>query len=292
MKRTAVKKKISEIPRDASSSERKRRPKWAVAGRQAEAPAGEEAPYFVRSISRALDVLEAFDEHRPTIALKDLSRIVGVPGSSLFRMLMMLQSRNYLEQNDDGSYQLAAKVLYGRLYEQAERFRRLVLPELQNLASQFNENASLAYLFGDRIQVIDSVESFHEIRLTNRRGRVLPPHCSAMGKAITAFQPPQEIDRILETYGLTPRTPNSISDRRALIAHFEQVRASGMAYDREESTPGGICVAAAIRAPQSRVVAAISVSTPLARIAPEREKEIAAGVLQTSQVIARLQAAD
>jgi DNA-binding IclR family transcriptional regulator len=218
----------------------------------------------------------------------DLSRIVGVPGSSLFRMLMTLQSRNYLQQNDDGSYQPAAKVLHGRLYEQAERFQRLVRPELQNLASQFNESASLAYLFGDRIQVIDSVESFHEIRLTNRRGRVLPPHCSAMGKAITAFQQPQDIDRILETYGLTPRTPKSISDRRALIAHFEQVRDTGLAYDREESTPGGICVAAAIRASRSRVVSAISVSTPLARIAPEREKEIAAGVLQASQSISRL----
>jgi IclR helix-turn-helix domain len=103
MKRTAVKKKISEISREGPPSVRRRRPKWAVVGDQVEAAAGDEAPYFVRSISRALDVLEAFDEHHPTITLKDLSRIVGVPGSSLFRMLMTLQSRNYLQQNDDGS---------------------------------------------------------------------------------------------------------------------------------------------------------------------------------------------
>src|SRR5262249_12946780 len=154
-----------------------------------------------------------------------------------------LQSRNYLLQNDDGSYQLAPKVLHGKLYERAEQFRKIARQELQNLASHFNENASLAYLFGERIQVIDSVDILHEIRITNRRGRVLPPHCSAMGKAVTAFQSQENIDRILEAYGLSPRTPKSITDRRELIAQFEQVRESGIAYDREESMLGGICIA-------------------------------------------------
>jgi DNA-binding IclR family transcriptional regulator len=272
----------SETSKQSTLPSKRRRPKWAVSSSHAAKPTGEDGPYLLRSISRALDVLESFDENHSNLTLKELSRIVGVPDSSLFRMLVTLQNRDYLQQNDDGSYQLSPRVLHGKLYERAEHLRKVARQELQGLASHFNENASMAYLFGERIQVIDSVDSLHEIRITNRRGRVLPPHCSAMGKAITAFQSREDADRILETYGLNSRTPHSISDRRELIAQFEHVRKSGIAYDREESTLGGICIAAPIRIKEGRVVAAISVSTPTARMTPDREAEIEEGVAQTA----------
>jgi transcriptional regulator of acetoin/glycerol metabolism len=48
---------------------------------------------------------------------------------------------------------------------------------------------------------------------------------------------------------------------------------------------GGICVASAIQTPSKRVVAAISVSTPVARMTVDREKEIMASVAQTARQI-------
>lgn len=270
-----------------AAASKRRRPKWAVSAAAESTTIGEDGPYFMRSIARALDLLEAFDENHITLTLRDLSRIIGAPESSAFRMVVTLQSRGYLHQNEDGSYQLAPRLLYGKVYEIAERFRTLARSELQALAGHFNENASLAFLFGERIQVVDSVDSLHEIRITNRPGRVLPPHCSAMGKAITAFQSRELIDRILETYGLTPRTPRSMSNRRELMAQLEEVRQTGIAYDREESTLGGICVGAAIQMESGPVLAAISVSTPIARMTSEREDEIAAGVFQTAAAISR-----
>ena len=57
-----------------------------------------------------------------------------------------------------------------------------------------------------------------------------------------------------------------MTDRRELIAQLSQIRKSGIAYDREESTLGGICMAAAIQMKDGRVMAAVeSVSTPIAR---------------------------
>ncbi len=268
-----------------SASSQRRRPKWAMAERSA--PTGE-SPYQTRAISRALDVLEAFGDGQTALNLRDLNRLTELPDSSLFRVLVTLQARGYLQQNEDGAYQLAPKLLLGKLYERAERFREQAKPELQALASHFNETASLAFLFGDRIQVIDSVDSFHDIRISNRPGRVLPPHCSAMGKAITAFQPHDRMDRIIEVYGLAPRTKHSISDRRELMEELGRVRETGLAFDREESTLGGICIAAPIRLPGGDVWAAISVSTPVARLSTEREQEIGRGVLQTTQSIAAI----
>jgi DNA-binding IclR family transcriptional regulator len=265
----------------------RRRPKWAIADNSKPEPADEQ--YYSRTIARALDVLEAFTEEQDTLTLKELGRAVNLPESSLFRVLLTLQTRGYLVQNPDGAYQLSKKILFGKLVERAEALRDAARAEMQSLASRFNETTSLAYLFGDRIQVLEAFETFHEIRITNRPGRVLPPHCSAMGKAITAFQEPHVIDRILEVYGLAPRTPKTIVDRRALLQEFEVARKTGVTFDREESTLGGVCVAAAIRSKNGRVVAAISVSTPIIRMTKIREKEIIEAVLNSAQAISKTQ---
>jgi DNA-binding IclR family transcriptional regulator len=157
-----------------------------------------------------------------------------------------------------------------------------VHPELERLAQRFNETASMAYLHDDRIHVLDSIETFHEIRMSNRIGRVLPPHCSALGKAITAFQDRALAEQIVEIYGLSRRTENTITDRSRLFEEFAEIRKSGIARDREESIMGGICYSAAIRPAGKPVVAAISLSTPIVRMTPERDEQTRKAVLEAA----------
>jgi DNA-binding IclR family transcriptional regulator len=73
-----------------------------------------------------------------------------------------------------------------------------------------------------------------------------------------------------------------------LFKELEEVRKTGIGYDREESIRGGLCIGAAVRSEGKPVVAAISVSTPLVRMTKEREKEIRAAVLEAADAIARL----
>jgi DNA-binding IclR family transcriptional regulator len=257
---------------------RRRIPKWAL---QATADTSSSDQYYLRSIGRALEVLDCFDGKAP-LALKDISVRTDLPESTLFRVLMTLEKHGYLQQSVDGTYQLAPKLRFGWLVEQANALRAKARPELERLVNRFNETASLSYLYDDRIHVLDSVETFHEIRMSNRIGRVLPPHCSAMGKAITAFQPRALADQILEVYGLSRRTDHTIIDRAKLFLELEEVRRTGVACDREESILGGICFSAAIRGNGSPVVAAISLSTPVVRMTPAREEETRKAVLEAA----------
>jgi DNA-binding IclR family transcriptional regulator len=262
---------------------RRRVPKWAMAN--TETPADDDA-YYLRSIGRALDVLNCFDGQTP-LSLKEISTRVGLPESSLFRVLRTLEKHEYLQQSRDGTYQLSPRLIFGWLVRAADRAREIARPELEGLVNAFNETASLAYLFDDRIHVLDCMETFHEIRMTNKIGRVLPPHCSALGKAITAFQERSVADRLLEVYGLTPRTEYTITDRQKLFAELAEVRKSGVACDREESIRGGICFAAAMYAENKPVVAAISLSTPAIRMDAKRESEIQAALLEAARTIAK-----
>ncbi|HEX5410709.1 MAG TPA: IclR family transcriptional regulator [Terriglobia bacterium] len=261
---------------------RRRRPKEGMSAAKAN-PAGRQ--YYSKTIGRALDVLECFSDEDSVLSLNEITHLVHVPGPSLFRILLTLESRGYLVRNADGSYRLARKVLLGKLAERSAQLTESIHPELQNLSSRFNETASLAYLIDDRIQVLDTVETFHEIRVANRPGRVLPPHCSALGKAITAFQKLPLAERILEVYGLNRRTPKTLTDRHTLQSEFEHIRAQGFAVDNEESIEGGVCVSAPVSLRNGRVIAAISISTPVVRMNPKRMQEITRAVKEAAALI-------
>lgn len=258
-------------------SPRRRIPKWALHSNNVSS----NEQYYLRSIGRALEVLDCFNGKSP-LALKEIGIRTGLPESSLFRVLLTLEKHGYLRQAVDGTYQLAPKLRFGWIIEQGNALRDNVRPELERLAQRFNETASMAYLFDDRIHVVDSIETFHEIRMSNRIGRVLPPHCSALGKAITAFQDRGLAEQIVEVYGLTRRTDHTITDRSRLFDEFAEIRRTGIACDREESIMGGICYSAALRPEGRQVVAAISLSTPVVRMTPERDAETRKAVLETA----------
>jgi len=244
-----------------------------------------EDQYSSKALTRAFDLLECFSDEYTAFSLKELRIRNNVPESSLYRTLTTLVSRGYLVQASDGTYRLSSRVLHGKMRELAEKLRDIARPHLQALGARFDETASLSYLFEDRIQVVDTVETLHSMRLTNCPGRVLPPHCSSMGKSITAFQTPQKINRMLEVYGLVRRAPKTMTDRTALFAEFARIRELGCAFDREESTEGGFCVGAPIRCEGKPVVAAVSLSMPLVRLTAELEESIVAAVVGTAKAI-------
>lgn len=267
---------------------RRRRPRWATTeGIAGEVTTAADDRYHLRTIERALDALESFENSSSALSLKQISALTGQPEASLYRVLITLQKRDYLSQNADGTYQLTRKVLYGRVLDKAETLRHLARPVLEDLARRFDETASLSYFFKHYIQVLDTVEAFNTFRITNRAGRILPPHCSAMGKSILANQDPQIGDGLVEAYGLVRRTEHSIGDRQALRKELAEVREQGWACDREESVLGGICFGAPIFEASGDAIAAISVSTPKQRMTPERELEIRDAVVQATRNISR-----
>jgi DNA-binding IclR family transcriptional regulator len=265
---------------DTERKSRRRKPKAGRIGADKRYP--NNGQYLSKAISRALDVLDSFREASGEQSLMEISKRTKLPESSLFRILITLQNREYLVQLKDGSYRLAPKVLSGKYHERAVAIRNLLHPRLQSLARQFDETATSAFLFEDRIQVLETVESLRDIRATTRVGRVLPPYASALGKAITAFQDRETIDRLIEVYGLFKRTEYTVIDRAQIYREYEQIRATGIAFDRGEATEGGICIGIPIFSVPGKVETAISVSIPLVRHSTDFEKQVVAAMQKTT----------
>jgi DNA-binding IclR family transcriptional regulator len=253
-------------PPAAGSKTRRRKPSTASGAAGVEGQS--------KTIGRALDILDLFPNAETNLNLTELSAASGFPESSLFRILTTLEVHRYLQRNVDGSYQLAPKVLYGTLYDQAEQIRQIVHPFLQQLNNRFDETVSLAFLFGDRVQVIDTIQGFQAIRAVNVFGRVLPPHCSSLAKVITAFQTPERIDRIIQVYGLPPHTERTITDRPTLLEEYARIRQQGWAREQEESAQGWCCCGAPLFDRHGRCYGAVSVTTPTIRYSETLEEEI------------------
>ena len=90
-----------------TATTRRRIPKWALHSNDKAA----NEQYYLRSIGRALEVLDCFDGKAP-LALKEIGVATRLPESTLFRVLLTLEKHGYLTQAVDGTYQLAPKLRF------------------------------------------------------------------------------------------------------------------------------------------------------------------------------------
>jgi IclR family acetate operon transcriptional repressor len=146
--------------------------------------------------------------------------------------------------------------------------------------------------FENRIEVVATVESPHLIRMGNTVGRIVPPHASSLGKAITAFQREDVRDRLIRGYGIHRFTEHTITDEMQLKREFERVRARGYSTDADESVVEGMCFGVPILTAQGDAVAAISLSSPKMRMRDEQlQKRVVAALRRSAEAVSRTLAA-
>ena len=239
--------------------------------------------YYSKVIGRALSILAVLRESGRPMALADLTTRLGLAKSSVFRLLHTLEVSGYLERNPQGEYRLTADL---RVWGDGRRTSSLVeaaLPHMRALGREFGETITLAMHFDNRIDVVATVDSPQLIRMANTVGRILPPHASSLGKAITAHQPDDVVERLRRSYGNHRFTTHTITDDVALKHEYERVRAQGYSTDTEESVLEGCCFGAPVQGPDGRVIAAISLSLPKMRLKDKAmAKRIIAAVRQAA----------
>jgi len=231
--------------------------------------------------------------------LRDFAAAVGLGKASTLRLLRTLHSTGYLVRDQNENYHSDREWPFPKQNHLLRLLRESAAPALIRLNAEFGETVALAYLFDDLIRVVDVIESTHHIRMSNYKGRIIQPYASSLGKAIAAFQAPENTQRLLHTYGIFSLTPATLTDFRAIQEDLAEVREQGYAWDREETVPGGTCVGAPIRMPDGQVLAALSISMPKDRftddlkgILPERIKrdgeEIAEAMRRAEQGVEKL----
>ncbi len=112
-------------------------------------------------------------------------------------------------------------------------------------------------------------------------------HCSAVGKAVFSATSDKIISKILHQHGMPRRTVKTITTPSALRLELVRIREQGYAVDDEENAVGLRCIAAPIFNEVGDVIAAASVSGPMARIGDERIPKLGQMVQDVATTISK-----
>ncbi len=217
----------------------------------------------VQSIERAFDLLEALADGGGALGLSQLASISGLPLPTIHRLIRTLVDLGYVRQEPSRQYVLGPRLI--RLGESAGRMLSTwAMPHLTGLVDALGETANLAMLDGDKVVYVAQVPGRHSMRMFTEVGRRVSPHCTAVGKALLADVPDDEVRALLNRTGMAAHTEHTITDQAAFLEQLAWVREHGYATDDGEQELGVRCVATAIPEAPSRV--AFSISGPAPRM--------------------------
>jgi len=242
----------------------------------------------VKLLKRIVSILDRFSNHRTSLSLGELVQETGLPKPTVYRLCEALVEEGMLIKRDDGRYVLGTKLLgYGAIALTSNEIRRIAAPEIQELHAITRETVHLGILSDKEIISIEALESPHGLRATRWVGQRAPLHSTAVGKALLAFLPHSERERLIEELELRRYTENTITSREKLQKELDEIRSRGYAIDNMENEEGVRCVAAPIFGLNGRIVASISISGPAFRLTSQRLQEYASLVMDAAKKISR-----
>jgi len=221
-----------------------------------------------QSLERGLAVLRAFTPDQPALGISELARGLALTRSTTHRYVATLATLGYLQQDPSTrKYRLGPRVLdLGFSVLGSLELREVAAPHLRRLTDSTGHTSNLAIRDDTDVILIDRVRGrpgrYHHLEFALHVGSRIPAYCSATGKALLAFLPRPDLDRMLDRIDLVQRGPRTLTDKKALLAELDQVRRTGVAVNDEELESALRSIAAPVRARSGEVVAAVNVAIP------------------------------
>jgi DNA-binding IclR family transcriptional regulator len=244
---------------------------------------------MINSLLKAIDILQVFSPNEPRLSLAEIASRLDLPKSTTHNLLRTLLSRGLVEKVDSDHYALGTTIIS---ITQAVRvnveLRDRAAPVLRELADFCRESVLLAILDGNYILYIYAIESPRRLLARTAVGDRVPLHCTAIGKAILAHLPMEQVESIINAVGMPRSTDATITELPVLIKEMELIRQQGYSVDHQEHEASTFCIAAPIFNAAGGVIAACSVTGADPEIIQSRQGQISERVTQCANDISRL----
>jgi DNA-binding IclR family transcriptional regulator len=250
----------------------------------------EEPSDLIRSVSRALRVLEAVGQTTRGLTVKQIARRCELTTATTYHLIRTLAYEGYVTRRDDGTYTVGLEV--------ADRFRELVaafrapdsvVAVLDRAAAQSGYSHYLGTFRAGQAVITTAIEGPHSPHLED----LVPgfddgAHATAVGKALLATLTHDQRLRYLKDQGMRAYTSHTILDPEALEADLAAGERGGMQTEIAQYREGVGCAAVVVHAdrdPERRLVLASAMS---AEHVLEHAAEIRGHLLETARAISTL----
>jgi DNA-binding IclR family transcriptional regulator len=220
----------------------------------------------IQSIERAAAILRALAGGSRRLGVSELSARLGLAKGTVHGLLRALQEEGFVEQDpESGKYQLGGSLLQlGNIYLDVNELRGRSLAWSDNLAIRSGEAVRVGTPHGDGVLVIHHVFRPDNTLQILEVGAHLPPHATALGKALLAYN--ADLEQTALADGLPQLTRSTITSPAALGRAVETVRAHGWAAEKDEAVIGEASIAAPIFDRRGEASGAIGIVGPTERL--------------------------
>jgi DNA-binding IclR family transcriptional regulator len=209
-------------------------------------------------VEKVRRLIETLASHGP-LGLTGLARESGISKTTVHRLCGELVEWGVVERSA-GLFQLGGRLSeLGDMAPATGSLADIGHPYIAELFAMFRTTVSLSVPHGKRsVRCVDKIwapgqdHSSYWMGIGTRA----PMHCTAAGKAILAFSPPEVFEAVV-AQPLVAMTPFTISGPEKLAREMEEIRRSGIAWVRNEIKMDSYAIAVPILTDYGRVVGAI-----------------------------------
>lgn len=229
----------------------------------------------MRTVEKALLLLQQFDEHQAEHSLTRLAELAGYDKATTLRMLRALSKFGLVEQRSTNkTYRLGPGVLHlARVREACTPVLEVTMPLLRELHERSGlETAHLALLSGSRLTTQGVIEGAFANRISFAVGEASVLHASATGIVTLAHLPEDRLASLLPQRlpSLTKYTPTSRSALKRLLV---KARRQGYFENRELNEIGCCSIASPLFDHSGSAIGAFAIALPMVRM--DKAKRIA-----------------
>ena len=223
------------------------------------------------------------------MTVSEIAEQVGIPVSSTYRILGILEERALVERTPDDKRVLGIRALQlGRqlLSRNGLQIAKVARPIMADLVNTTHETVILTALAGLDAISVESIEGIEPIRFSFQAGRVLPLYAGASGKILLAFGEESLVVKVLaQSSGRLYASGNRI-EPAALRRQLSEAREQGYMVSSSEVDVGVTAIASPVLLSNNSPVAGLSVAGPSTRFGLEREYALAEAVKAAAKQIA------
>jgi DNA-binding IclR family transcriptional regulator len=229
---------------------------------------------------RVLALMLTFSADDNTLTARQLAERTGIALPSVYRYITLLRETGLLAGDERGSYRLSARLIgLARAAEAAESIIDVADPVMQDLAAQTGETVILVRLIGRSAVCVHRVQSAQRLRISFEPGQPLPLERGASARLLLSSLPPHVRKEYLAP--LAERNPEAAArlEEKVLLAGQQCFATS------EEEIDKGIWAASAQVVQGKRMVAVLTVPSPLVRAPAEQRAQLLGQVRRAALAI-------
>jgi len=243
---------------------------------------------YNQSLERALQILCAFSPEKRELNLVELSKMLNLPKSTVYRLCHTLVKFNFLTYKEGSNrYSLGLKLFdLGNMVSSAFSIREAASIHLTRLGIKTNESVFLGILQDNQLMYLDKREAPESpILFKSEIGARRQPYFGMLGQTLLAFLPGTEVDAILKKNPLKPITQSSLRTKSELRKRLAAIREQGFVIEKGEVIDGIAGIAAPIRNHSGQVIASIGLRFIYTPERKRKEKALIEEVCETAMRI-------